>query len=267
MLDDRRLLYIYKFYENIFSLVDKIWYHNIHSLGTFPSFICARSPSSKYYSIINFAYSKNITVSRLTCHDLLRQGHCNLPHHAYHLLSLGENVSVMPRNSHILQKFHSPEIFQGTNHVILQFLASDFRLFLRGGFFRRRREESLGGTSFHDQTGDTGMTRKSEKEQQRQWRFCRVGGRGAIARNQYIRDKERVTSSKFTANICASRFALFTSHRLNVHAPWKRSGVASDGIQVSRALSARARNWRFIRARQPGYYAITRRRVPIFFRW
>lgn len=51
-------------------------------------------------------------------------------------------------------------------------------------------------------------------------------------RNQYIRDKERVTSSKFTANIYVSRFALFTTHRLNAHVPRKRNGVASDGILV-----------------------------------
>lgn len=70
------------------------------------------------------------------------------------------------------------------------------------------------------------------------------GGRGAIARNQYIRDKERVTSSKFTANICASRF-LFTSHRLNVYVPCLGSASASRAMAPRCFGDARARNLTF----------------------
>lgn len=144
---------------------------------------------------------------------------------------------------HILQKFHSLEIFQGTNRVILQFLASDFRLFLRGGFLLTSTGREPRWNFVPRSNRRHWYDAKVRKGATTTMTFLSRGGRGAIARNQYIRDKERVTSGKFAANICASRFALFTSHRLNV---------------PSRALEAQRRRERW----NPGVPGIISARAP-----
>lgn len=181
-----------------------------------------------------------------------------MPHHAYHLLSLGENVSVMPRNSYIPHIFHSKASRNFAIRITLPYDLSDFRLFLHA-----KDSLDIGGErasmerSFHNQLEDTGMTRKSEKEQHAitTMTFLLRGGEGrAIVRNQYIRDKERVTLSKFPANIYVSRFALFTTHRLNAHVPRKRNGVANDGILMDLggdSISTRANDVSFERDDSP----------------
>jgi len=109
------------------------------------------------------------------------------------------------------------------------------------------------------------MTRKSEKEQQRQWRFRRVGeGEQSRGTNIYAirREWRRVNLPRIYARRASYLRVIgltFTCHASEAHRRRERwhPGVSET---LARAI------WRFVRARQPGYYAITRRHVPIFVR-